>query len=118
MTAARWIVGGIAGLVGALWALLFVFGDTFRRSFGASVNPVWKLLVPLAVIALLVGSTLAPTQRALLHVTLVVVVALGAGSVWLMRETPFVGTLGLAYCALWVWYYSMAIKALGSGAQH
>jgi hypothetical protein len=115
MTGARWILGGTAGLVAAFWIAFSIFADGFRRSFGASENAAWKLLVPLAVTVLLAASTLWPAQRALLHVTLVVVLALGVGSLWLMREAPFLATLGVAYSALWVWYYGMALKALSSG---
>jgi hypothetical protein len=118
MTFARWIIGATAGTVAALWFALFVFGDNFRRSFGASPSAPWKLFVPLAVAALLTASAVWPAQRSLLHVTLVVVLLLAVLCLWIMREAPFVATFGLAYGALWVWYYWTSLKALSSGAQH
>jgi hypothetical protein len=117
MTLARWLVGGIAGVIGVLWIALAILGDSFRRSFGASPTAAWKFVVPLAVMVVLIVSAMIPSNRTFLHVTLVVVVALVLLLLWIARETPLTTAMGLAYCALWVWYYWMATRqGVGSSA--
>jgi hypothetical protein len=106
----RWILGTLAGAGAVGYLALVLLADGFRRSFGASPNAAWKVVVPLAVCALLCASVLLPGQRALLHVTLVVVMALLAGSLWLFREAPLVSLGGMCYAVTWLLYYLQAIR--------
>jgi hypothetical protein len=108
--ALRWGLGGIAATVGVGYVALVLFADGFRRSFGASPNGVVTLVVPLAVCALLVASVLLPGQRLLLQITLVVVVALLAGSLWLFREAPWVSVAGMCYAVTWLLYCQAQLR--------
>ncbi len=63
----RWLLGGIAAVVGLGWVALAVLGDGFRRSFGASgVGAVVAVLPPVAALLLLLP-LLLPGPRGLLH---------------------------------------------------
>jgi hypothetical protein len=104
MQTLRWILGGIAASVGVGYVALVLFADGFRRSFGASSNALMTLFVPPAVCVLLVASILLPGQRLLLQLTLVVVVALLAGSLWLFREAPLISAAGMCYAVAWLLY--------------
>ena len=65
--------------------------------------------VPLAVMAVFLASLLLPGQRALLHVAAAVALGLAACSVWIMRESVFLGVMGLLYAGLWsAWYWHTA----------
>jgi hypothetical protein len=109
MQALRWIIGIITALGAAGFLALVVFGDGFRRSYGASENGLFKVGVTLVIQAALLASIAAPNQRLLLHSVAVVVVSLIAGCLWIYRESAFVGTTGLAYCGMWLGYYWQAV---------
>ena len=47
MNALRWLLGSIAVLAGGGWLLLALWGQSFRRSFGASdLGPLVVIAVP------------------------------------------------------------------------
>jgi cytochrome c-type biogenesis protein CcmH/NrfG len=88
---------------------LLVLADGFRRSFGASENGPLVAVVPLTVIIVLFAALLLPGQRVLLHAAAAMAVVLAAGSVWILRETVFMGAIGLLYSGLWLaWYWHTA----------
>ena len=109
MHAYRWTLGSITALGTAGFLALVMFGDGFRRSFGASENGTLKVSVTLVVQTALLISIAAPQLRLFMHIVAAMVVALIAGCLWLFRESTFVGTTGLAYCGLWLGYYWQAI---------
>ena len=110
MNALRWILGSITLLLTAgFWALMLI-GDGFRRSFGASENSSWKAAVAVVVQLALIASIAFPGQRVLMHAAAAVLLVLALGCVWVLRESIFMGTSGLAFCALWTAYY---LKATG-----
>jgi phosphatidylglycerophosphate synthase len=111
MNTLRIILIVVTSLVALSWIALLTMANGFRRSFGASENAAWKLVLPVAVLTLLLASLLAPNHRWLLHVSAVVVVALVAGCSWLWRESPAMSVLGLSYCALWFVFYRNTIFA-------
>lgn len=92
-------------------ALLF-FGDGFRRSFGASENGALKVIVTLVVQGALLASLALPSQRWLLHAVAVIVIALLAASIWVFRQSAFVGITGVGYCGLWLGYYFQALSGV------
>ncbi len=109
MQALRWTLGTLTAFGTAGFVALVLFGDGFRRSYGASENGSLKVWVTLIVQGALLASIAAPNQRLLLHGVAVIVVALIACCLRVYRESVFVGTSGLAYCGLWLGYYWQAI---------
>lgn len=109
MQALRWTLGIASALIGAGWLILGVFGSSFRSSFGASPVDLLTRLGPVVVMGLVLASVLLPGNKMLLHVTAVTVVAACVGLVMVMRESIFVGTVGLAYCAAWLVYYAKSV---------
>ena len=111
----RWILVSSTALVAAGFLGLLAVADGFRRSFGASENGPWTVVVPLTVMLLFLAALLVPGQRMLLHVAAVVAVVLAAASVWTLRESVFIGLMGLLYSAAWwVWYWSTAWRQPGA----
>jgi multisubunit Na+/H+ antiporter MnhG subunit len=110
MQTLRWILGLTTGVTTAGFFALVIFGDGFRRSFGASENGSLKVGVIILVLAALIASLVAPNQRLLMHGVAILVILLLTGSAWVCRESAFVGTTGLAYCALWFGYYWQAVS--------
>lgn len=109
MIGLRWTLGIVSVLVGVGWLVLAVLGNSFRSSFGASSVDLLTRVGPVIVMALVVASVAIPGTKMLLHVTAVVVAAACIGLVFLLRETVFVGTLGLAFCAAWFVFYARSI---------
>ena len=109
MQTLRWILGIITAIGTAGFLALVVFGDGFRRSFGASENGALKVGISVVVQAALLASIAAPNQKMLMHCVAVVIAALIAGCLWIYRESAFVGTSGLAYCGMWLGYYWQAV---------
>jgi hypothetical protein len=105
----RWLTGGASALFCVLWVAFFVFANTFRRSFGASPNEAWKLILPLAVAGLVLLTSLWPTQRWLLHLTLVAIIVTAIGALSILPKAPIIATLGLAYCAAWCAFYYLTL---------
>lgn len=93
----RWITGTASGLFLALYIAFFLFANSFRRSFGASPNAAWKLIVPLAVAGLVLCSALFPGQRWLLYITIIASIVTGLASLTIIRQAPIVSLLGVAY---------------------
>jgi len=109
MNILRWMLAAGTALVAAGFVALLVMADSFRRSFGASDNGPLVMAVPLAVMAVFLASLLLPGQRVLLHVAAAVALGLAACSVWIMRESVFLGVMGLLYAGLWsAWYWHTA----------
>lgn len=113
----RWILGCLATLFMVAFVAFFIFADRFRRSFGASPNAPWTLVLPLAVAGLLVSSTLFPSVRPVLHLTALVVVAVSIGAITLLRPAPLLALAWLGYAATWLMYYRscLAIPGVISG---
>jgi hypothetical protein len=105
MLGLRWSLGIASALVGVGWLVLGVLGNSFRASFGASAVDWLTRLGPLVVMALVLASVMAPGNRVLLHLTAVAVAAAGIGGALVLRESVFVGTLCLAYCGAWFFFY-------------
>jgi hypothetical protein len=106
----RYFLGGTSGLLAVLFLGFFLFADRFRRSFGASPNEPWKLMVPLAVMLLITASTMLPGNRILLHLTALAVAGTALGCVVILRQAPILALLGLAYCAAWASFYWSNVK--------
>jgi hypothetical protein len=114
MTTLRWLLGSVIALIGAGTIALFVLGDGFRRSFGASANSLFMLLLPLAGGALMLAALIAPGHRWLLHLAAIAAVALAGGCLWqIFTEAATVLWLVLALLALWFVFYSMALRVQG-----
>ena len=105
----RWILGITTAIGTAGFLALIVFGDGFRRSYGASENGALKVGISLVVQGALLASIVAPSQKMLLHCVAVVVAALIAGCLWIYRESAFAGTTGLAYWGMLFGYYWQAV---------
>ena len=107
--ALRWALGAIAIVVGIGWLSLALIGNTFRSSFGASGVGLLTRVGPVLMLALVLASVVLPNHRVLLHATAVVVGAACVGLAFVLRESIFVGTVGLAYCAAWFAFYAKSI---------
>lgn len=106
MLALRWSLGVISAIVGVGWLVLGVFGSSFRASFGASAVDWLTRLGPVIVLALVLVAVMIPGSRILLHLTTAAVVAAFVGGVMVMRESVFIGTICLAFCAAWFYFYA------------
>jgi hypothetical protein len=106
MQALRWSLGVVSLLAGIGWLALGVLGNSFRGSFGASPVDLVTRVGPVIVMALVLASVLMPGNKALLHVTAVIVAAACVGGVMVLRESVFVGTTCLAYGAAWFVFYA------------
>ena len=102
-------MASVTALVAIVYVGLVLQSNSFRRSFGASENGPLVLGIPLVVMLVLLASLLFPAQRALQHVAVVAALSLAACSVWIIRESIFLGIAGLTYCGLWsAWYWNTA----------
>ncbi|MBL9140038.1 MAG: hypothetical protein JNK85_29465 [Verrucomicrobiales bacterium] len=111
MNALRWFLLivtalGLAGFLG-----LVVLGEGFRRSFGASGNGALKITVPALVMLLLLLSLLLPGHRWIGNCAAIAALVVACGSVWVMRESSFVGLTGILYVAAWFAFYWMSAHA-------
>lgn len=108
--ALRWILGLLAVGVGAGLVALAVIGRSFRSSFGASPVALLPQFGPLLLLLLLVlASVVWPGNRLLLHLTAAAVAVAGVGLVFVLRESGFVGSAGLAFCAAWFVFYARSL---------
>lgn len=108
MHALRWVLLLGTALVAVGFVALLVLADGFRRSFGASQNGPWILALPLTAMFIFAMSLAFPGQRAMLHLAALLALALAVGSVWILNESGFIGTLGLLYAGLWLaWFWSI-----------
>ncbi len=109
MNALRWLLVASTALVTIGFVVLLVVADGFRRSFGASENGPLVVGLPLAMMLLFLASLLLPGQRMLLHVAAAGALVLAGCSVWVLRESAFMGVMGLLYSGLWwTWYWQAA----------
>jgi hypothetical protein len=106
----RWILGLIGGFFIVGWLLLIAMANSFRGSFGASENPVWKIIGPVAVAILLTAAVIWPDRRLLLHAAAIAALGLLVGSLLLVRTTFFVASLGSIYAVLWFLFYKSNFK--------
>lgn len=105
------VVLGTVSLVAAVgWLALSVFATRFRESFGASAVAPLKLAGPPVGLCLVILSLLFPEFRLLLHLTAVLVGGTAAASLWVFPKAPFLGSLGLAYSALWFTFYAGVLR--------
>ncbi len=84
-------------------------GNAFRGSFGASPVDLLTRVGPVIVMALVLASVAMPANRVLLHATYAVLVLACAGLALVLRESAFVGLVGLAYCAAWFVFYARSL---------
>lgn len=101
----RWVTGAASALFLVLWVAFSIFANSFRRSFGASPNAAWKIILPLAVAALVLLAAIVPGQRWLLYITIVAAAITAIGSLSIIRQAPIISLLSLAYsgaCLLWM----------------
>ena len=110
MQGLRWTLGILTLIATGGWVTLAIIGGGFRRSFGASDNGQWMIVVPVLVAALVIASLLAPERRALLHGVAVIMVLLMIGCLVIARETAFVATLGIVYALGWLTYYYRVLR--------
>jgi hypothetical protein len=110
MLGLRWTLGIVTALVTLMIVAIAVVGGGFRRSFGASDNPIPTALT-LVVSALVLASLVWPEQRVLMHVVAVLMVALVVGSLFLVRETLVTAMFGVAYAAAWLSLYYRLLRA-------
>ena len=110
MLGLRWTLGIVTVLVSAMLLAIAIVGGGFRRSFGASDNPLPTVLT-LAASALVLASLVWPEQRVLLHVVAVLMAAIAVGSLFLMREALVTAVLGAAYAAAWLSFYFRLLRA-------
>ena len=111
MNALRWLLGIIAALLGGGWLLLALWGQSFRRSFGASdLGPLVVIAVP-ALMLLVLAAVLWPGQRGLLHVTSAAMAVAAIALVHGLGEMGFAGLMGLAFCAAWFAFYGLTIAS-------
>lgn len=106
----RWVLGGIAAVVGAGWVVLALLGDSFRRSFGASGVGALVAVLPPGAALLLLLPLLLPGQRGLLHLGAVTAALVAAWGVWTLRESVIVGLAALGYAAAWLLHYRLALR--------
>ena len=108
MLALRWVLGITLGLLAGSFLTLFLLGNVFRRSFGASdINPVLAL-VPLLAGGVLFASLVFPGMRPLLHLAALAAIGLTGFCLWqLLAESAPVMVFGLIYLAAWFLYYWM-----------
>ena len=110
MLGLRWTLGIVTVLVTLMILAIAVVGGGFRRSFGASDNPIPTVLALLAA-ALVLASLVWPEQRVLLHAVAVLMAAIVVGSLFLMREALVTAMLGVAYAAAWLSLYFRLLRA-------
>lgn len=103
--ALRWTLGLFALLAGGGWVLVAVLGHGFRESFGASPIGLAQVALPPLAMLLVLVSVFAPSSRPLLHVASAAVALLAIACLFVLRESLFVGGLGLGFCALWGLFY-------------
>ncbi|MFN8548260.1 MAG: hypothetical protein U0527_09950 [Candidatus Eisenbacteria bacterium] len=108
MIALRWALGIVTSLFLVAWIALVAFGNSYRRSFGASENGPLLTLAPLLLVTVLLAGLCWPEKRALLHTGAALAVLLLAASTWLLRQSAFGGTLGIFYAAAWLLFYTMS----------
>ena len=97
---------GITAALGGLgWILLAIAASDFRRSFGASeVGAIRLAALPIALAFVLVTVVL-PGNRTLLHVAAAVLLVALVGSALILRESVFVGSVGLLFFGAWFFFY-------------
>lgn len=109
MNTLRWVLASATALATIGFVALLVVAEGFRRSFGATENGPWTIGLPLAVMLLFLAALLLPGQRVLLHIAAALALALIGCSIWVLRESAFIGTMGLLYAGLWcAWYWHTA----------
>lgn len=108
MTTLRWILGIPTALAAGGWLLLAAWGNSFRRSWGASENSGLTVFAPFVAMAALLASLIFPQQRLLLHAVAAGVALLVAESLLLVPRASGLGVSLLVYCSLWLCYYGLA----------
>lgn len=106
MVIIRWLLGIIIVFLGAGLVILFIVGNSFRQSFGASEdNPLFAVLL-LVAFAILLAGVIFPAQKALLHVGALAALVLVGFCIWMLYyESATVMWFGLIYLAVWLFYY-------------
>ena len=105
----RWLLGVPAALFAVGWIAFGIGADSFRRSFGASENALWKSVLPVTVALLFVASVAWPDRRWLMHLTALSALALLLGSVYIARESIVTAAFGTIYSVGWLVFYWRAV---------
>lgn len=97
---------GVSAALGGLgWILLAIAASDFRRSFGASeVGAIRLVALPIALVFVIVTVVL-PGNRTLLHVAAAVLLVALVGSALILRESVFVGSVGVLFFGAWFFFY-------------
>jgi hypothetical protein len=110
MTQLRWILGLLGGLFTVGWLVIIVLANSFRGSFGASENALWKVVAPPAIALVLTAALIWPERRLLLHTGAIMAAAVLIGSLLLARTTVFTATLGCLYAGSWLLFYYHSLR--------
>ena len=110
MLGLRWTLGVVTAIVTSGLLALAIIGGGFRRSFGASDNPLPGVIALVAGV-LVLASLVWPQQRVVLHVVAALMTGLVIGSLILARKEPVTGAAGVAYAAAWLSYYYRVLRA-------
>ncbi len=111
MTFLRWTLGLLLGLALSGWVALAVFGDSFRRSFGASGVGLLLAAGPPLAMAVLLAALVAPQVRPLLHAGAVAAGLLAALAVReILQEAAPSLVFALGGLLLWFLFYALALR--------
>lgn len=115
MNTLRWvlIIATAATLIGFI--ALLMMADGFRRSFGASEHGPLFAVLPILMGLVLLCALILTEPQVLRHVAAVMALILAGLSIWVFRETAFIGSLGLIYSGLWGLWYWQAVWHAGNG---
>lgn len=105
MIVLRWLLGVTATIAAAGWLLIAFAGNDFRRSFGASGVDALTFVAPPAVLLLALLTVLLPANRGLMHASALVFALAAVGLAFVLRESLFVGIVGLLFVAAWFLFY-------------
>jgi hypothetical protein len=72
-------------------------------------------ILPVLMALLFLCALMLPEPQALRHAAAVMAVVLAGLSLWVFRETAFIGSLGLIYSGLWGLWYWQAVWQAGTG---
>jgi hypothetical protein len=109
----RWLIGAGCALGLAALALILTVGkgfDAFRSAETGSGGELWGIGF-LTLLAGMLVSVFVPSSRLWMHGTAVIVAAAAVGVFTILRTNSGEGSLYLAFFALWLVYYYLAMWA-------
>jgi hypothetical protein len=99
MIVLRWLLGISASMAAAGWLLIAFIGNDVRRSFGASGVDSLTFFAPPVVLLLALLTVLQPAHRGMMHGAALVFALAAVGLVLVLRESLFIGVVGLLFVA-------------------